>query len=161
MEIEQGHKDNIQWAVIDLMGHGQAAGMIKPSDIGGLLRVDVPIDDGYRTEYYGPQAIYSIRIVSEEIARAYAIPDRELRAYDAPIVPRRDYEEALQRARDHSRVLENQITVLHDRLTRVNALPESKEIIEPKMNLKDPLIGIAYTDEEGFADTDDYKLKNL
>ena len=41
------HK-NEMWAVIELMGHGQTAGIIRTSDLGGLLRVDVPIDDGFR-----------------------------------------------------------------------------------------------------------------
>ena len=51
------------WAVIELMGHGRTAGIIRTSDLGGLLRVDVPIEDGYRTEYYGEAAIYSIKVV--------------------------------------------------------------------------------------------------
>lgn len=69
---------NDMWAIVELMGHGLTAGIIRKSDLGGLLRVDVPINDGFRTEYYGEQAIYSIKVVSEEIARAYAVEEREI-----------------------------------------------------------------------------------
>ena len=44
---------NEMWAVVELMGHGITAGIIRTSDLGGLLRVDVPIEDSFRTEYYG------------------------------------------------------------------------------------------------------------
>jgi len=111
------------WAIVELMGHGLTAGIIRKSDLGGLVRVDVPIGDGYRTEYYGDGAIYSIKIVSEEIARAYARPEREIRAYDEPIVPRAQYEEALRKSRHAIAVLERHNQVLQDRLTAVNALP--------------------------------------
>lgn len=115
------------WAVVELMGHGRTAGIIKTSDLGGLLRVDVPIEDGYRTEYYGEAAIYSIKVVSEEIARAYALPDRDIIAYDEPIVPRQQYEEALQLARRQNSGLQRQIDELTRRLTAVNALPAGDE----------------------------------
>ena len=115
------------WAVIELMGHGRTAGMIRTSDLGGLLRVDVPIEEGYRTEYYGNQAIYSIKVVSEEIARAYALPDRDIIAYDEPSVPRAEYEKALQLARQVNNSQQRQIEELQRRLTVVSALPESGE----------------------------------
>lgn len=119
---------NEMWAIVELMGHGQTAGIIRTSDLGGLLRVDVPMgDEGFRTEYYGEQAIYAIRCVSEEIARAYAIPEREILAYNEPIVPRAQYEEALQKARNHNETLQHQISVLQRRLTQVNSLPEPVE----------------------------------
>jgi len=125
MAIESKSQKNVEvWAIIELMGHGQAAGIIKPSDLGGLLRVEVPIEDGFRTEYYGEQAIYAIRIVSEEIARAYAIPDREIRSYDIPIVPRAEFEQALQKSREQNNQLKDEINILQRRLTAVNALPE-------------------------------------
>lgn len=111
------------WAVVELMGHGRTAGVLRTSDLGGLLRVDVPVDDGYRTEYYGEAAIYSIKVVSEEIARAYALPDRNIVAYDEPIVPRSQYEEALQIANRRNSTLQYQINELEKRLTSVNALP--------------------------------------
>lgn len=123
---------NEMWAIVELMGHGQTAGIIRTSDLGGLLRVDVPMgDEGFRTEYYGEQAIYAIRCVSEEIARAYAIPEREILAYNEPIVPRAQYEEALQKARNHNETLQHQISVLQRRLTQVNSLPEPSEEAVP------------------------------
>jgi hypothetical protein len=115
---------NEMWAVVELMGHGQTAGIIKTSDLGGLLRVDVPIAEGFRTEYYGAQAIYAIRVVSENIARAYAIPDRDICAFDLPIVPRAEYEEALRKGRNEINSLSHQVEVLQKRLTQVNSLPE-------------------------------------
>lgn len=122
------------WAVVELMGHGRTAGMIRTSDMGSLLRVDVPIEDGYRTEYYGESAIYSIKVVSEEIARAYALPDRNIVAYDEPIVPRQQYEEALKLARHTNSQLQYQIEEMRRRLTAVNALPEPREPSHSEMD---------------------------
>lgn len=60
-----------QWCVLDLFGHQRTAGHVTEASIGGcaFIRIDVPDGDGYRTEYYGNGAIYSMRPVSEEIAR--------------------------------------------------------------------------------------------
>jgi len=112
------------WAVVELMGHGRTAGLIRTSDLGGLLRVDVPVEDGYQTEYYGASAIYSIKVVSEEIARAYAAPERQVLAYDEPIVPRAQYEEALHKNREQIHALKLHIERLSRRLTAVSALPD-------------------------------------
>ena len=112
------------WAVVELMGHDVTAGIMRPCEIGGLMKIDVPVEDGYRTEFIGPGAVFRIRIVSEEIARAYAAPSREICAYDVPIVPRAMYEEALQKARNENGNLLRQIDVLQRRLTTVNSLPE-------------------------------------
>ncbi len=116
---------NDMWAVIKLMGHGLTAGIIKKSDLGGLLRVDVPTGDGFSTEYYGEQAIYSIKIVSEEIARAYAVEEKEINVYDTPIIPRAQFEEALRRVRKEVEALRHQNDVLQNRLVAVSALPDS------------------------------------
>lgn len=118
---------NEMWAIIELMGHAQTAGIIRTSDLGGLLRVDVPMKDGFRTEYYGNQAIYAIRIVSEEIARAMAMPDRDICSYDVPIVPREQFEEALRKARNQNDALSRQVEILERRLTSVKGLPEFTE----------------------------------
>lgn len=115
------------WAVLELMGHGLTAGIIRTSDLGGLIRVDVPVSEGYRTEYYGENAIYSIKIVSEEIARAYARPQRDIVPYDEPIVPRSDYEKALRLARSKHDELERQVDELTRRLTAVNSLPAPRD----------------------------------
>lgn len=124
--------ENDLWATIDLMGHAQTAGKIsRPQDWGGLLRVDVPLDgDTYRTEYYGMQAIYSIRMVSEEIARAYARPVQASLAYDAPIVTREQHESSMRQAERGMETLRRQVRTLQDRLTAVDgqkALPEGDD----------------------------------
>ena len=116
-----------QWAVVELMGHMQTGGIIRTSDFGGLIRVDVPIEDGYRTEYYGSGAIYAIRVVSEEIARAYAKPERDACAYDVPIVPRAEYEEALHKAQRAVVQMERQNEELRRRLTAVDDRPALTE----------------------------------
>lgn len=112
-------RDQEQWAIVELMGHAQTAGLIRTSDLGGLLRLDVPMEEGFRTEYYGNASIYAIRIVSEEIARAFAKPDRDICAYDVPIVPRAEYEEALRKSRNEKMRLERENEVLRRRLTSV------------------------------------------
>ena len=112
------------WAVVELMGHDITAGIIRPGELGGLLRIDVPIDDTFRTEYLGEGSIFRIRIVSEEIARVYAAPERGIVSYDQPIVPRAQYEEALQKSRAEMSRLQDQIKTLSKRLTAINALPE-------------------------------------
>lgn len=111
------------WAVVELMGHGRTAGRIRLSDLGGLLRVDVPTEDNYRTEFYGAAAVYSVKIVSEEVARAYASPARAMLSYDEPIVPREQYEAALSMARADNDVLLRRIRILEQRLTTTNLLP--------------------------------------
>ena len=60
-----------QWCVLDLFGHQRTAGHVTEATIGGcaFIRIDVPEGDGFRTEFYGNGAIYSMRPVSEEIAR--------------------------------------------------------------------------------------------
>lgn len=116
-------KQTEQWAIVELMGHAQTAGIIRTSDLGGLLRIDVPMEDGFRTEYYGNAAIYAIRIVSEEIARAFARPDRDICAYDVPIVPRAEFDEALRKLQVELRRQERDNEVLRRRLTSVEDAP--------------------------------------
>lgn len=82
----------IGWAVVELMGHARTAGRIEIGGILGLVRVDVPADDTYVTSYYSAGAIYSIKMVSEDIARAYK-PGPQVLSYDIPIVPRSMYDE--------------------------------------------------------------------
>jgi len=119
------------WATVELMGHAQTAGRIsRPADFGGLLRVDVPIDDGlFRTEFYGMTAIYAIKIVSEEIARAYVKPVRGVISYDAPIVTREQHESAVRAMEEHNYRLRDKIQELERRLTAVRALPEPESVL--------------------------------
>jgi len=122
--MAEDHKNNEMWCVVHLMGHDVIAGVMRPCEIGGLMKVDIPIEDGFRTEFIGPSAVFRIQVVSEEIARVYARPERGIIALDTPIVPREMFEDALQKARNANEILQRQIRVLQGRLTAVNALPE-------------------------------------
>jgi len=116
--------DTDVWAVAELMGHLTLAGRItKPGEYGGLWQVDVPEGDSFRTEFFGSQSVYRIRIVSEEIARAYASPSHDIIEYNAPIVTRAEHESVVQRAREKIELLEFHIQELEHRLTAVRALP--------------------------------------
>ncbi len=114
------------WAIVELMGHGQTAGRVtKPTEWGGLMRVDVPDEEGgYRTEFYSMSAIYSVKFVSEEIARAYAPRKREITAYDTPIVTREQHTAVVRRLENEQDNLRSTVRELKHRLTQVKALPE-------------------------------------
>lgn len=114
-------ENNEQWATVDLMGHVQTAGRILME--GGLLRVDVPDGESYRTEYYGMTAIYSIKIVSEEIARAYVRRTPDIVAYDQPIVTREQHQSVVRHLEQNAYELQHQVNELTRRLTTINSLP--------------------------------------
>jgi hypothetical protein len=121
---ENEMSENDSWAVVELMGHVTIAGRVtKPGEYGGLWQIDVPEGESFRTEFFGSQSVYRVRIVSEEIARAYARPAHDVVAYDAPIVTREEYVNAMEKAREqYSRVVsENE--ELRRRLIAVKALP--------------------------------------
>jgi hypothetical protein len=123
--MESQPTENEQWAVIDLMGHAQTSGRIsRPADWGGLLRVDVPDGDNYRTEYYGMASIYSIKLVSKEIASAYAHRTYDAVSYDSPIVTREQHENAVRRFEQRNQELQEELSELRRRLTAVRSLPE-------------------------------------
>lgn len=65
-----------QWAVVELFGHQQIAGMVSEQVIAGqgFVRVDVPAcgDQEAFTRLFGTGAIYSIIPTTEEIATAFA-----------------------------------------------------------------------------------------
>lgn len=123
MTTEQNTNDT--WAVVEMMGHLTLAGRVtRPGEYGGLWQIDIPEGDTYRTEFFGSQAVYRIRIVSEEIARAYAQPGHEIIEYDAPIVTRAAHERMMDHAREENLRLRHKIEVLTERLTAVLALPE-------------------------------------
>lgn len=111
--------DNEQWAIIELMGRSQTAGRIE---WGTLLKVDVPNKDGFVTEFYGLQSIYKIRIVSEEIARAYAPKETEVFCYDAPIVTLEQHQAGIRRIRDELDDERQKRRILEGRLTAVRHL---------------------------------------
>jgi hypothetical protein len=65
-----------QWAILELMGRKVVAGYLTKDDWQGhaMLRIDVPATSAFPafTQVYGPQAVYCITYVSEEVARLTA-----------------------------------------------------------------------------------------
>lgn len=63
------------WAVVELFGHNQIAGVVSEDSIGGcsFIRVDMPPEDGRVgvTKWFGNGAIYSITPASEEVVKAF------------------------------------------------------------------------------------------
>lgn len=118
-----------QWATVEIMGHDQTAGRITMEN--GWLRVDVPDGETFRTEYIGKDAIFRIRVVSEEIARAYIPMVIDARPYDAPIVTREQYQTDMHSAQREINRMERHIRELEARLTAVNALPENVSDDDP------------------------------
>lgn len=59
------------WAMLELMGHRQRIGYVQEVEMAGgkLMRIDIPNEGGDITEFYGCSAIYSLRPVTEEVAR--------------------------------------------------------------------------------------------
>ncbi len=73
------------WAVVELMGHRERPGRVSEVEMfgGKLLRIDIPGEDGAEiTEFYSVASIYSLRPVSEDVAR-----DRAKRMDIRPIRP--------------------------------------------------------------------------
>jgi len=64
-----------EWSIVEVFGHRRLAGKVSDAAIGGgaFIRIDIPgPDDTWSTQFYSPQAIYSIIPVSEELARGVA-----------------------------------------------------------------------------------------
>lgn len=62
------------WGLVELMGHQRVAGRLSEQPLGGgnMLRVDIPLGDGFRTAYYGSSSIYAVHITDEAAARKLA-----------------------------------------------------------------------------------------
>ena len=84
------------WAIVEVMGHRQFAGLVSEQAIGGasFVRVDVPAveNSGYGdglpgfTKLLGAGSIYAISPCTEETARAYVARSRQrsFSLYEAP-----------------------------------------------------------------------------
>ena len=61
------------WVLLELMGHRQRVGMAREEYVGSgkMIRIDIKTsEDGDAvTEFYGTNAIYSLRPISEEVAK--------------------------------------------------------------------------------------------
>lgn len=130
-------KNNDSWAIVELMGHVALSGRVtKPGEYGGLWQIDVPEGESFRTEFFGSQSVYRIRIVSEEIARGYARPNHEIIAYDAPIITREEHLAEIERYREMNNSLRRR---LEETERKLFALP----------------VGQVETWEDGDSDSDD------
>jgi len=104
------------WAIVELMGHVAMAGRVtKPGEYGGLWQIDIPMGDTFRTEFFGSQSVYRIRMVSEEIARVYA-PRHEVIEYNAPIITREEHERTIERYVERVRELQEKYLLLRNQL---------------------------------------------
>lgn len=63
-----------QWAVIELMGHVRYGGLVsKDTQFGTpLLLVQVPVEQGFVSQFVNPSSLYRMTLCSEAIARAAA-----------------------------------------------------------------------------------------
>lgn len=62
------------WAVLELMGHRQRAGLVKDVEMFGtkMLRIDIPVNaETTITEFYGGSAVYALRPCSEDVVREH------------------------------------------------------------------------------------------
>ena len=62
------------WAIVELMGHLTRVGRISPVKHYGaeLMKIEIPVEGSFVTEEVGGSAIYRLRYVTEEVARAAA-----------------------------------------------------------------------------------------
>ena len=80
------------WALVELFGHQKIVGHVTEQEIAGkgFIRVDVPDFNGAKsfTRFYGPDAIYSLNPVSEEVARGLMTRYRNVpvQAYEMPLL---------------------------------------------------------------------------
>lgn len=78
------------WAIVEIFGHTRLAGRVQETTVGGcaFVRVDCPETSRHPafSRLYGQGAIYSITLVSEEVARAAAeqLQERPLTVYLPP-----------------------------------------------------------------------------
>lgn len=62
------------WAIVELMGHVRLAGRLTEEEKFGtkMGRLDIPLEDGLVTQYFGGGSVYRITFVTEEVARHVA-----------------------------------------------------------------------------------------
>jgi hypothetical protein len=126
--------NNESWAIVELMGHVALAGRVtKPGEYGGLWQIDVPEGETFHTEFFGSQSVYRIRMVSEEIARGYARPSRDIIAYDAPIITREEHEAVVERLRERLREVEGKLYALPAGQVETWEDPDEDEDDDPEL----------------------------
>ncbi len=69
-----------EWAIIEMFGHRRLAGKVTEQEIAGkgFLRLDVPGDgeEWLATQFYSPDAVFSMTPTTEENARKIAALSR-------------------------------------------------------------------------------------
>lgn len=68
-------KTETYWAIVELMGHRQRAGLCQEVEQFGakMLRIDIPAGEAeFVTEFYGGSSIYALRPAAEDVARLMA-----------------------------------------------------------------------------------------
>lgn len=116
---------NALWCTLELNGHNRSAGLISISrDWDGLFRLDVPIaDGGFYTELYGKSAIYRVRFVPEQVARAKApAPEDEILTWDIGLVTQDEYNEALNKMREEKKKLTRRVFQAEREMEAVRAM---------------------------------------
>lgn len=92
------------WAVVEVMGHKQFAGLVTEQEVGGtsFVRIDVPEVEGHPafTKLFGAASIYCITPTTEDIAKAVASGYREspVSLYGLPDEWREKIRQPLQQA---------------------------------------------------------------
>lgn len=124
---DEEKKPDTSWAIVELMGHVQLAGRLTKPTEHGLWQIDIPDDtteNDYRTEFFGDRAVYRIRLVSAEIAAAYASIQAPAIEYDAPIVTREEFMKSMNRYQRQLHELEVENRDLRNRLPATEKTPK-------------------------------------
>ena len=95
-----------QWAIVEIFGHKTLAGKVtKDTSLFPLLRIDVPQTSNYPayTIEHGPQAIFSILYVSEEVACkiAESINLNPITVYAPELITRQHFEKMIYKYKQH------------------------------------------------------------
>lgn len=86
------------WARVELMGHALAAGRLSHNSEFGAIQLDIPLSSGgFATELYGPEAVFRIKFITEQMARALAIAfekngDCRVLTFDVPLMLRSEHD---------------------------------------------------------------------
>lgn len=145
-EIETG-----QWAILELMGRKVVSGYLTKDDWGGhsMVRIDVPATSAFPafTQMYGPQAVYCITYVSEEVARITAEHNR-VNPVSVYVPDLRD----MRRVQQENGELRDALRQMRERFDK-SALPG------PRQDL--PHDAVADDDDPDVDDLDDLGLDGL
>lgn len=121
------------WAMVEIMGHVKTAGKVTISEKwGGLLQVDVPIENGdFATELIGFDAIFRVRFISEEIARTLVLNNpRIIHPYSSEVITRKYHDDAISKLNDEVDGWRSFSTDLRMQLVKNGIKPDVTEMPE-------------------------------